>query len=53
MALVRRSPVMIVAVSIKSAAQALEAHLEGAAVVSAQGTVIRKLINYMMSQETA
>jgi transaldolase len=53
MALVRRGPVTIVAASIKSAAQALEARVEGADVISAPATVIRDLINNPMSEEAA
>jgi len=53
LALVRRGPVTIVAASVKSAAQALEARVEGADVVFAPATVIRDLINHPMSEEAS
>jgi transaldolase len=53
LALVRRGPVTIVAASIKSAAQAVAARVDGADVISAPATVIRDLISHPMSEEAA
>lgn len=50
---VRRGPVVIVAASVKSAAQAVQARLDGAEVVSTPVGVLGELASHPMSQEAA
>lgn len=53
LASIQRGAVTIVAASLKSAAQVLEARVEGADIISSPATVINSPINHPMSEEAA